>query len=550
MNWFETLIIGSGIAHSILLIAFVVAIGILFGKLKIGGVSLGITWILFIGIILSHFGLLLDPIILKFAKEFGLILFVYSIGLEVGPSFFSSFKSGGITFNILAVGIIGLGVLTTVIIHLVTGTDIATMSGIMSGAVTNTPGLGAAQQTSFEVTGVEEPVIGMAYAVAYPIGVIGVILVIILLKSLFKVDLKKEEISLSKNIDSCKYAKRLGIEVLNPAVVGRTIYEIDHLIDNKFVISRLYHRDGKMEIPASESKIQEGDRILLITSEHDEKTLIAFFGKKIEFSFEQWEKLDIHLVSRRVVITKSNINGKHLGELNLRSHFGINITRVMRSGVNLVATSELQLQLGDRVMVVGNESSIHKVEKFLGNTMSKLNDPNLFPIFIGIFLGVLLGSIPIFIPGISQPVKLGLAGGPLIIAILISAFGPKYKLITYTTISANKMLREVGISLFLAAVGLGAGQGFLEAIVNGGYWWVLYGAIITIVPIFLIALIARYIFKLDYFSIIGIISGSHTNPPALAYSNSYGVSQVAVAYATVYPLAMFLRVLAAQLMFI
>lgn len=549
MNWFEALFLGTGVAHSILIIAIVITLGILLGKVKIFGVSLGITWILFVGIIASHFGFVIDKPILSFIKDFGLILFVFSIGLQVGPGFFSSFRKGGVKFNLLASGLVFLGALTTFSIHLLSGTPLSTMTGVMSGAVTNTPGLGAAQQAFTEVNGVEDPTIAMGYAVAYPIGVIGVILMLIAVRAFFKINIKKEEDELALRNTHTDDAKKIAIEVRNEAVFGKSIYEVDRILGKHFVVSRIFHTDGQMELPTSSTVLNQGDRLLVVTSISNEELVSAFLGKRIEMTQEDWEKTDTQLVSRRLLVTKSSINGKSLGELNLRAQFGINITRVNRSGVDLVATPGLQLQIGDRVMVVGNEKAIEKVALLLGNSLKKLREPNLIPIFLGIFLGVLAGSIPIALPGLSQPVKLGLAGGPLIIAILLARFGPKYKLVTYTTLSANMMLREMGISLFLAAVGLGAGETFVDAVVNGGYMWILYGAAITIVPVLIISIIGRAVMKMDYFSLSGLICGGQTNPIALAFmNNTYSSSQTAVVYATVYPLVMFLRVLMAQIM--
>lgn len=549
MNWFESLIFGEGIAHSIVILSIVIAIGLSLGKVKLFGISLGVTWILFVGIAASHFNLLIDPSVMSFVKDFGLILFVFSLGLQVGPGFFSSFKKGGVKLNLLAVGLILMTALTTFLIQYISKTPMPTMVGVMSGAVTNTPGLGAAQQTLFDVTGVDDSTIAMGYAVAYPLGVVGVILVVIAMRALFRVDINAEKEQIDKKNAAKDSAKKIAIEIRNEALFGKSIVEIDKLIDREFVVSRLYHTDGLMEIPTSSSVVGKGDKIFIVTSAANESAIVAFFGKKIEMEQEAWEKLDLQLVSRKLLVTKANINGKTLGELNIRAQFGINITRINRAGVDLVASPDLELQLGDRVMVVGSEKAITKVALLLGNSLNKLREPNIIPIFLGIFLGVILGSIPLMFPGIPQPVKLGLAGGPLIVAILIARFGPRLKLVTYTTLSANMMLREIGISLFLAAVGLGAGQGFVEAIVNGGYYWILEGLLITVIPLILTAIVGRLFLKLDFFTLTGIICGSQTNPIALAFSNNtYGVSQVAVAYATVYPLAMFLRVLVAQLM--
>ena len=545
MDWFSELLFGTGIAHSILILALVISIGLLLGKIKVFGISLGTTWILFVGIFLSHFGLVIDDHVLHFIKEFGLILFIYSIGMQVGPSFFSSFKHGGLTLNLLATGVVLLGVLTTYVIHLVSGVPLPTMVGILSGAVTNTPGLGAAQQTFADMTGTTDNTIATGYAIAYPLGVVGIILSIVLFKYIFRIDLNKEQKEIEEN-DKSKFteAKMFSLQVKNPAIFGKSIQTIKGYIDVSFVISRILHGDSKeLEVPQNDSILHENDKLLVVSNLSNIDTIEAFIGQKLDMSRSDWDKLDSMLVSRRISITKAEINGKSIGQLKLRSVFGVNITRVNRAGVDLVATSQLQLQMGDRVTVVGSEDSIANVERYLGNQMKRLREPNLISIFIGIAIGVLFGSIPFMIPGIPQPVKLGLAGGPLIIAILISRFGSKFKLITYTTMSANLMLREIGISLFLACVGLGAGADFVETIVAGGYKWIGYGVLITVIPLLIIGTIGRKVCKLNYFTLMGLISGSMTDPPALAFSNSTAGNDVpAVSYATVYPLTMFLRV--------
>lgn len=551
MEWLSELITGTGIAHSILVIAIVISVGLLLGRIKIFGVSLGATWILFFGIFLGHIGLHLDAEVLHFLKEFGLILFIYSIGMQVGPSFFSSFKQGGITLNMLASGVVLLGVLTTYIIHLITGLPIATMVGILSGAVTNTPGLGAAQQTYSDVTGATDPTIATAYAVAYPLGVVGIIMSIIFFKYIFKINFSKENSAFDNN-DASKMteAHMFSIQVKNPSIFGKSIREIKHLIDKEFVVSRVLHsHSGELVVPQTETPLEEGDKVLVVSNLKNIDVIEALIGQRIEMDRGEWDKLDSLLVSRRISITKPEINGRTLGSLKLRNLFGINITRVNRAGVDLIADTRLQLQLGDRVTVVGSEVSIANVEKFLGNSLKRLREPNLITIFIGIGLGVLVGSIPFMIPGIPQPVKLGLAGGPLVVAILISKFGPKYKLVTYTTMSANLMLREIGIALFLACVGIGAGESFVDTVVNGGYKWIGYGAIITVLPLLIIGTIGRKVCKLNYFSLMGLIAGSMTDPPALSYANmTAGNDMPAVGYATVYPLTMFLRVITAQLL--
>ncbi|MDL2320407.1 putative transporter [Alistipes sp. OttesenSCG-928-B03] len=546
MNWITELFLGEGVAHSILMLALVITVGIVLARVRIKGVSLGVTWILFAGIACAHFGMRVDGEVLHIFKEFGLILFVYSIGMQVGPGFFSSFKKGGITLNMLAMGIVLLGVAVTVAIHFITDIPMPTMVGIMSGAVTNTPGLGAAQQANMDVTGFDNPDIATGYAVAYPLAVVGIIATILVLKYIFRINLANEE-ARAQAADSAQEsaARQLSLRVTNPALDGKTVGEIHDLIQRNYVISRIRCKDGGVKMVNATTVLHMGDDILVITSQSAVPAITAFIGEEIDL---EWKQLNTELISRRILITKSEINGKTLAQLRLRS-FGVSITRVNRAGIDLVATPSLQLQIGDRVTVVGTKSAIAEVEKVLGNSLKRLNHPNLFPIFIGITLGVILGSIPIVFPGIPQPVKLGLAGGPLIVAILISRYGPKYKLVTYTTMSANLMLREIGIALFLACVGLGAGETFVDTIVAGGYKWIGYGILITLIPILTIGIIGRKACKLNYFTLSGLIAGSMTDPPALAYANDMAGNDIpAVGYATVYPLTMFLRVLCAQLM--
>ncbi len=545
MEWMYNLFFGGGIGHSILLVATVIFMGILLGKIKIAGISLGITWILFVGIFFSHFNMRMDPEALHFLKEFGLILFVYSVGLQVGPGFFSSFKKGGMTLNMLAVLIIFLGILTTYVIYKVTGLPITTMVGILSGAVTNTPGLGAAQQAFFDITGKEGTDIAMGYAVAYPLGVIGIIVAIILIRRIFRISFEKEnEMLQNEREEKAVRATHVSVLVKNPALFGKEVAEIADLIDRKFVISRVLHENSGIEIAYSRTHLEQGDKLFIIAAKQDIGPIIAFIGERLDMHRADWEQLDANLISRRIVITRSEINGKALADLHLRGGFGVNVTRVNRSGLDLVASPGLELQIGDRITVVGTDKNVGNVEKILGNSLRRLREPNLVPIFLGIALGILLGSIPFTFPGIPQPVKLGLAGGPLIVAILISRFGPHYKLVTYTTMSANLMMREIGISLFLACVGLDAGAGFADTVINGGYAWIGYGFIITFLPLMIVGMIARVVYKINYFTLMGLIAGSTTDPPALAYSNNIaGNDMPSVGYATVYPLTMFLRVL-------
>jgi len=552
MSWLSELFNGEGVAHTVLLFAFIIAAGVGLGKIKIFGISLGVTFVLFVGIIVSHFGFKVNIEILHFVKEFGLILFVFSVGLQVGPGFFPSFKKGGITLNMLAVGVVLIGVLTTVAIHFISGVPIQTMVGIMSGAITNTPGLGAAQQANSDITGVNDATIAMGYAVAYPVGVVGVILIMLLLRNIFRINMEKETENLKKasalNEDKIEL---ISLQVTNSELFGRNIADIQRMFGRRFIVSRVLHKRKKhIEVAHSKTILIKDDQIFVATTPDNREAVIAFFGIEIDRAQEGWDLLDKHLVSRRIMITRSNINGRTIRQLNLRNNFDVNITRINRSGVDLIAGPELQLQVGDTVTVVGDENSIKSVEQILGNQIKRLNEPNLIPIFIGIFLGVILGSIPFTFPEIPQPLKLGLAGGPMIVAILISVFGPKYHLVTYTTASANLMLREIGICLFLACVGLDAGEKFVATLLHGGgLIWMGYGALITVIPVLTIGIVGRSFFKINYYSLMGLLSGSSTNPLALAYSNSIaGNDAPTVSYATVYPLTMFLRVLVAQLL--
>lgn len=552
------LIFGTGIAHTILLFALVIATGIYLGRFKFKSISIGSTWILFVGILLSHFGFRGDPHILAFMKDFGLILFVFSIGLQVGPGFFHTFRKGGVTLNLLAVIMVVLAVVVTVVLHFVIGEDLRIMTGVMSGAVTNTPGLGAAQQTlsdAMTAEGVAQQQItaassslASAYAVAYPIGVLGVIMLLILFKAVFKVDLEKEKQALDDESASGNNAIRASYEVCNPAIFGMTVGALIKEDGGRFVISRI-DKGGEIQTPGPSTLLEEGDKVLVITSQPHEEPVKILFGKEVSIPFSDWISHESSLVARKITITKSSMTGKSLRTLNVRSVYGVTVTRVIRAGVELVAGPNLYLQMGDILLVVGSEENIDKVARLFGNKASRLSHPNLVPIFFGIVLGIIFGSIPIRFPGVPQPVKLGLAGGPLIVAILLGYFGPKLKITTYTTASANMMLREIGISFFLAAVGLGAGENFISSIVNGGYWWILYGALITIIPIVCVCLIARLVFKLNFYQICGLVTGSTTNPPVLAFAqDAYGTDYTSVNYATVYPLSMFMRVLAAQLL--
>ncbi len=548
MEWLYNLFFGQSIAQSVLVIALVITIGIMLGKLKFRGISLGITWILFVGIAMSHFGMTINPEIRHFAQEFGLILFVFSIGLQVGPSFFSSFKQGGMQLVGCAAAIVLLGVVTAGVIHLVTGTPIPTMVGILSGAVTNTPGLGAAQAAYADTTGIQDPNIAMGYAVAYPLGVVGIIFSLIGLRYLLRINFEKENEGLAALSQEHKMAEKFSVEFTNQLLDGRSVEYIRDLINRQFVISRVLPTKGELMMADGETKLHVGDRLRLICQAEDTEAVIAFLGHTVEMSDEEWghNTPNATFISRRILITKPEINGKKFIDLRLRTKYGITLTRVNRAGVDLIPYQGLELQVGDRVMVVGPEKAVDKVATVLGNSLKKLNEPNLVTIFVGIALGVLLGSIPLL--NVPQPVKLGLAGGPLILAILIGRFGTHFHLVTYTTMSANLMLREIGIALFLACVGLGAGEGFVDAVVGGGYRWIGYGAIITILPLLIVGTFARLALKMNYYTLMGMLSGAMTDPPALAYANGVaGNDMPAVGYSTVYPVVMFLRVLTAQI---
>lgn len=472
-----------GIAHSIIILALVIALGKMLGKSKVGGISLGVTWVLFVGILFSHFGMTLDSNLLHFMKEFGLILFVYSIGLQVGPGFFSIFRSGGLMLNLLAIFICLCGAATAIAIHFLADIPMTTITGIMSGAVTNTPGLGAAQTAYADSFGSNAPDIALGYAVAYPLGVIGA-------------------------------------------------------IASFLVIKQCFYRNGRV-IVTSEKKSEDIDA--WAEEKEAQKVIIS----------KHVEAADTRFISRRFIISKRSLNGVTIGKLNFEEVLGASVTRIRRAGLDFKASPDFKLQYGDLVTVVGSKESVAGVEKVLGNSLKRLDEPNLIPIFIGIALGVLLGSIPVTFPGIPQPVKLGLAGGPLIVSILLSHFGPRMNVITYTTASANLMLREIGICIFLACVGLEAGNGFVDTVVNnGGLIWIAYGALITVIPLMAAGIIGRYVMKLDYLTLIGVLSGASTNPPALAFASEQDKSTdtAAVSYAAVYPLTMFMRVLIAQLM--
>ena len=548
MNWLDSLFFGTGVPHSIFILTIAIAAGIsLSHRLKFKGITLGITWILFCAIAMSHFGMHLDPVVETFAKDFGLILFVYSIGLQVGPSFFSSFGKGGIKLNLLAMTIVFLSCVTAYIIHLLSGEDIATMTGILFGAVTNTPGLGAAQQAFSDITGTMNPNIASGYAMAYPLGVVGIITALLAMRWFFHIKLDKEEERVVAESTAQKEIEFIDILLANPQVEGAHIRELSQLCHMNLIVSRLVRPNGEDELPDVDTILHVGDRIRVVVDKENEKSVLLL---GMETSLPTNEKAHAHLVSRHVVVTKPELNGKRIGDLNVRATYHVSITRIRRAGIELLATRDLYLQLGDRITVVGEERAVDKVEKLFGNSTKRLDIPNLASIFLGLALGVAAGVLPIMLPGLAQPFKLGIAGGSLIVAILMSCFGPKMHIVTYTTSSANLMIREIGIAMFLAAVGFGAGKTFLPTLLEGGYVWIGYGVIITLLPLLLVGLIARWWLKLDYFSLMGLLAGSTTNPPALAYATTVSSAndRAAVAYSTVYPLTMFLRVLTGQLM--
>jgi len=550
VSWFNNLLWGESAAQTIFLYSIVIAAGVFLGKRKIRGVSLGITFVLFAGILMGHFGFRINRVVAEFIRDFGLILFVFSIGLQVGPGFFSSFRKGGAMLNLLATAIVLLGVLTTLIIHFVTGTPVPILTGIMSGAVTNTPGLGAAQNALAQTGGAAGgsiPDIGLGYAVAYPFGVLGIILTMIILRKVMKIDVGKEtDILISEQHPADTFPEKINILVNNPLAFNKSVEDISRHFGTGIVISRVLHK-GELKPATSGTMISENDIILVVA----QKGLIpAFLENTGVISDMDLSASPGSLISRRLIVTNKEISGKTLGSLKLRSRFNINITRVYRSGIEFVPSPGLHIQMGDRFTVVGDEKSVASVTTVLGNSMKRLEEPDIIPIFVGIMAGVLIGSIPFKIPGLVHPIKLGLAGGPLIIAILLSRFGHKFSLVSYTTASANLMLREIGIVLFLASVGIMSGEQFIPSLVNGdGFVWMAYGALITLIPLIVTGFFSRIVLKRNYLEICGLLSGSMTDPPALAFANSIAKSEApAIAYASVYPLVMFLRIFMAQLL--
>lgn len=553
MNWLQDLLTNpNSIAHIVALYAFVIAAGVLLGKIKFFGISLGVTFVLFVGILAGHFGFTGNPAILSFVQDFGLILFVFCIGLQVGPSFFSSFKRGGITLNLLAVGIVFLNIAVALILYfaLQGRVDIPMMVGILCGAVTNTPGLGAANE-ALQQLHYQGPEIAMGYACAYPLGVMGIILSMIIIRYICRVDVQRDSDEIQKEEEANPHMKpyTISLKVQNEALSGKTLSQVQNFLARDFVCTRII-QDGHMITPNANTVLRLGDRMFLVCAEDDSEAIMAFIGPKIEQDWDATNQLDKPMVSRRILVTQPNINGKTLGELHFSSMYGVNVTRVNRSGMDLFAARQLRLQVGDRVMVVGPQDAIERVANLLGNQLRRLDHPNIVTIFVGILCGILFGSLPIAIPGMPTPVKLGLAGGPLIISILIGRFGHKVKLVTYTTMSANLMLREVGLVLFLASVGIKAGENFVQMVVEGdGVLYVGLGFLITFIPLVITGIVARWHHRVNYFTLMGLIAGSNTDPPALAYANQIaGNDAPAVGYSTVYPLTMFLRILTAQLL--
>lgn len=529
------------LASTLVLYSFVIAVGIYLGKLKFGGISLGVTFVLFVGILMGHFGYIVNPEVLKFVREFGLILFIFAIGLQVGPAFFSSFKEGGVRLNMLAVLIVLLNVGIVVTLFYIDGnTSIAALVGVMSGAVTNTPGLAAAQQA---VTSSDADLMAMGYAAAYPLGVCGIILSMLVLKWIFRINVADEEKKLEEEANAAMSAPiKETFEVTNELINGMTVVQLHNVIHCDFVVSRMLNAYNEVIIPTSQTVIHTGDKLLVIMSAQDETAFRAVLGPIVRM---EWEENPSQVVSRRILLTQPKYNGVTLGSLHLRSAFQLNATRVNRAGVDLLASSGLRLQMGDRLTVVGALDDINRLAARLGNSMRRLNEPNLITIFVGILFGIILGSIDV-----GYGMKLGLAGGPLVVAIFLSRFGYKAKLITYTSSSASMLMRELGICLFLASVGIAAGKDFAATVFNQtGMWWVIWGFIITFIPLIVVGFIARKVFKINYLHIMGLLSGAYTDPPALAYAGTSSASDApAVAYSTVYPLTMFLRVVAAQVL--
>lgn len=545
MDFFQELLAPGSLklSSTLILYSFVIAVGILLGKIKFGGVSLGVTFVLFVGIVMGQLGYVVEPSVLQFLREFGLILFIFAIGLQVGPAFFSSFKEGGVRLNLLAVLGVALNVLIVLIIYFLSdGVKMDELVGVMSGAVTNTPGLAAAQQTVSSVNLEAVNTMSMGYAAAYPLGVVGIIIAMFVIKGIFRIKLSDEIDQINADHENSQLKPYLAsFEVTNKLVDGWTLVKLHDIIETNFVVSRMMLPDGEIVIPKSTTPIHVGDKLFIVMTASDLPKFQAVIGEEIQMDWELVTPSEV--VSRRILITKNEFNGVALGSLRLHNGYKLNATRVNRAGVDLLAAPNLRLQMGDRITVVGQLADIDRLAARLGNSMKRLNQPNLVTIFVGIMFGILLGSI-----NIGFGMKLGLAGGPLVVAILLSRFGYKFKLITYTSSSASMMLREIGICLFLASVGVSAGRGFCQTVFNTtGMWWVIWGFLITVIPLIITGIIARGVYKINFLTIMGMFAGGYTDPPALAYANGItGNDAPAVAYSTVYPLTMFLRVVAAQ----
>lgn len=554
MDWLINLFTTTdSVAHIVLLYAIVIAVGVYLGKIKIGGISIGVTFVLFAGIAAGHIGFTAPTNILSFLQEFGLILFVFMIGLQVGPGFLESFRKGGITLNLLSTVMVVLNVIVMFACYYIffdtsDPKNLPMMVGTLYGAVTNTPGLGAANETLYSIFDKGEvPQIASGYACAYPLGVLGIIGATIAIKYIFGIKLEKEEEELAKEEEDNDDVKPhfMDLEVTNLYLEGKTLAQVHNFLNRDFVCSRILH-DGHVSIPNGSTIFHIGDKLFVVCAENDAEAIIAFIGPTINVD---WKKQDEPMVSKRILVTRSSINGKTLGQMHFSSAYGVNVTRVTRQGMDLFAIPSLSLQVGDRIMVVGPEDAVNRVAAVMGNSIKRLDAPNIATIFVAVFIGILFGSIPVAIPGIPVPIKLGIAGGPLIIAILIGRYGYKVHLVTYTTTSANMMLREIGLMLFLASVGIKAGDGFLETVIQGdGVKYVYTGFLITIIPILIIGIIARKKYKFNYFTIMGMIAGTYTDPPALAYANSICSKEApSIGYSTVYPLSMFLRIFTAQI---
>ncbi|MCM1108376.1 MAG: putative transporter [Clostridium sp.] len=555
MEWIQTLFSeSSSIGHIVLLYALVISVGLFLGKQKIFGISLGVTFVLFAGIVAGHFGLTGTLSTLNFIQDFGLMIFVYCVGLQVGPGFFEAFQKGGVTLNLLAVGIVLLNVAVMLgLYYLVFDTtdpnNLPMMVGVLCGAVTNTPGLGAATEALSQVFGADQavPQIASGYACAYPLGVMGIIGATIALRYICRIRLQEEEDKITAERAENPHVKphKMTLKVENAALNGKTLLQVRTFLGRDFVCSRALH-EGHVSIPNRDTVIYLGDSLYIVCAEDDAEAVVAFVGTETHVD---WAVQDVPLVSKSILVTQPSMNGKTFGQLHFSSVHGVNVTRISRSGMNLFADRNLRMQVGDKIIVVGPEDAVDRVANMMGNSIKRLDHPNLAIIFVGLMLGIVLGSIPFAIPGIPMPVKLGLAGGPLVVAILIGKWGYKFHMVTYTTTSANLMLREFGLALFLASVGLKAGSNFVDTVVAGdGLKYVWTGFLITIVPILIVGLIARLKYKLNYFTIMGLIAGSTTDPPALAFANqSANNDAAAVGYSTVYPMTMFLRILTAQI---